>query len=66
MKATEVKKKIKELKTLLNEYSTIKATINFIEKDKMSIDIVLDVKIYIENLKKRLVKIETEFDNLLK
>jgi uncharacterized protein YdcH (DUF465 family) len=61
MKITEVYKKIKKLKELLSEHSTVNAIIHHIEKDSTLYD-----KKYYDSLKKRKVQIENLFDIILK
>ena len=71
MKITEARKKFKICKSLLWEYNILQATIRAIDKTNKEtkiepIESPNGLISYYENMRKRLIKIEMEFDTLLK
>jgi hypothetical protein len=68
MKTGTVIKRIKTLKNLLYEQVIVKATIKCMEKDEKEniLDMTPEQRQYLNNLKKRLITIEKDFDKILK
>jgi len=59
MKSPEVNKKLKKVKTLLSEYSTLRAMLKHMGNPDSS---VAYYNTTVENCEKRLIAIEREFD----
>ena len=65
MTITEVRKKVKKCKDLLSEYNTIYVTLRAVKRmDKEGI--VKENEEYVSNMERRLLKIEEQFNTLLK
>jgi hypothetical protein len=74
MKYAEAKKKHQKIAGLMAEYNLLKATIRAIDRSnkESKVDLTPEVETqrglesFYDNMKRRLTKIEMEFDNLLK
>jgi len=65
MKMTEVRKKLKRIKSLIDEFNTIGAVLKSAQTLNSKLGIEPDEN-YLSNIKKRRDKILNEFDSLLK